>query len=524
MLSSRIQLLPAALADQIAAGEVVERPASVVKELIENALDAGAHRVDIEIERGGLSTIVVSDDGEGMSPADAHLALRRHATSKLRAAEDLFRLRSFGFRGEALPSIASISELTLTTRPTDADAGYVLVTRGGEVIEAGAAGAPRGTRVEVRALFAAVPARLKFQRAPGVEAAQVHDVVTRASLTAPGVHLRLRVDGRVALELPAHPSLAERARAISPRGSRGARFASLIHAEGPFLVEVHVAAPEAALHSTRRLHLLVNRRTVRDRGLFAAVQLGFGELIARGRYPIGVVSLSLPAAELDVNVHPQKLEVRMARAAEAQAAVRHAVARAVADGGFDAASTQRRAAAYGGPDDAAVALDELAFAAHDADDDRDPEARLDERGRVHALLVRLAAGQDGGPAAAPAAPAAPDYLGTLPGGYLVFAEDSGLALVDQHAASALVSLHEVDAELAATLADGGADEERELAVTMRAISPAVTLDADAACALYRGLRALAADGRVATLAEARWRGRRAHLRLPLSELLRRLDA
>ncbi len=226
-MPDRIQLLPAALADQIAAGEVVERPSSVVKELVENAVDAGAQRVEVEIERGGLERISVSDDGEGMSPEDAHLALRRHATSKLRRADELFALSSFGFRGEALPSIASISELVLTTRPRERTAAYELTVRAGEVQRAREVGAPPGTRVVVLGLFSNVPARLKFQKTISVEASHVVDALARLSLGATGVHLRLRVDGRVVLELPAESTLAGRAAAVLRRtGGRGLRVAS----------------------------------------------------------------------------------------------------------------------------------------------------------------------------------------------------------------------------------------------------------------------------------------------------------
>jgi DNA mismatch repair protein MutL len=493
----RIRLLPAALADQIAAGEVVERPASVLKELVENALDAGARRVEIAIERGGLGKITVRDDGEGMSAEDAQLCLRRHATSKLSSAEELFALASFGFRGEALPSIASVSTLRLTTRRAEDTAAWQLTVRAGRVDEAREVGAPSGTLVEVSELFANVPARLKFQRGAGVEAGHCVDTVLRLSLSRPEVYLRLRVDGRAALELPPHASLAERAGAILRRGST-ARVASARLEEGPVRVEVHVTAPEAALQTARRVHLVVNRRAIRDRGLLSAVQLGYGDLLPRGKHPLAVVSVELPPADLDVNVHPQKLEVRMARAAEVMAAVRHAVARAVAAGGFVLADAGR------GDDPSDVALiaaePELDY---DADDEGLP--RGDERGRAYELVRALAADEaariEASEPVVAATPTEPRYLGALPGGYVLFRDRAGLLVVDQHAAAGAV------AEAAG----------RPLSLDEPAWP---TLDAGAATSLLDQLITLERRAEL----PISFRGRRPLLRVTLAELWRRLEA
>ncbi|MES1208414.1 MAG: DNA mismatch repair endonuclease MutL, partial [Pseudomonadota bacterium] len=189
----RVRVLPPALADQIAAGEVVERPASVVKELVENALDAGARRVDVEIDGGGRRLIRVVDDGCGMAPDDARLALKRHATSKIAEADDLWRLSTFGFRGEALPSIAAVSRLTVATRPSDADAGFRLTVEAGLETEARETGMPVGTQVEVRDPFFNTPARAKFLKSESTEEANVYEAVLRLGLAHPEVHLRLRV-------------------------------------------------------------------------------------------------------------------------------------------------------------------------------------------------------------------------------------------------------------------------------------------------------------------------------------------
>src|SRR6266404_3973638 len=268
-----IHVLPPALADQIAAGEVVERPASVVKELVENALDAGATRVDIEVEAGGRRLIRVVDDGSGMSADDARLSLKRHATSKIASADDLWGLRTFGFRGEALPSIAAVSRLTLSTKTADAPSGVRLTVEAGTETEAREAGIPGGTQIEVRDLFFNTPARQKFLKSEATETANISEAVLRLGLAHPGVHLRLRAGGRVALDLPAHRDLAERVRAALAR-----RGASVLHeaagSEGGCTVRAFLAGPEEASTTARSTFLFVGGRAVRDRSLLHALALG----------------------------------------------------------------------------------------------------------------------------------------------------------------------------------------------------------------------------------------------------------
>src|SRR6476620_3378249 len=217
----KVRVLPPELADQIAAGEVVERPASVVKELVENALDAGARRIDIEIEGGGRRLVRVVDDVSGMEPDDARLALRRHATSKIVSADDLWGLRTFGFRGEALPSIAAVSRLTLSTRPPDAAVGFKLTVEAGVETDAREAGIPVGTQVEVRDLFFNTPARAECGKSEATETANVSEALLRLALAHPEAHLRLRVAGRVAMDLPPHRDAAERVRAALARRGAG---------------------------------------------------------------------------------------------------------------------------------------------------------------------------------------------------------------------------------------------------------------------------------------------------------------
>ena len=325
---SRIAVLPPELADQIAAGEVVERPASVVKELCENSIDAGAHRIEIDIDGGGRRFIRVADDGSGMTPAEARLALRRHATSKIRSADDLWGLGTFGFRGEALPSIAAVSRLTLATKMPGTTVGFRLTVEAGIETDAREAGIPDGTQIEIHDLFFNTPARLKFQKTEATETANVTEAVLRLALAHPEVHFRLRASTRQVLDLPAHRELGERVRAAFARRGAGALHEAR-GAEGGHDVRVFLAAPEEAATTARSTFLFVGRRFIRDRSLLHALALGYGALLEKGRYPLAALFLDVPGRDLDVNVHPQKMEVRFARAAEVYAAVRHVVAAGV---------------------------------------------------------------------------------------------------------------------------------------------------------------------------------------------------
>jgi len=304
----RIHRLPVDLANQIAAGEVVERPASVVKELVENALDAGATRVKVELEQGGVALVRVSDDGGGMPPEDAALALERHATSKIERKEDLFALHTFGFRGEALPSIASVSRLKLTTRGRDAAEGTEVAVEGGGQPRVRPSGAAMGTSVEVRDLFFNVPARRKFLKSTGTEAAHVSEAMLLAALSRPDVSFFLVRDGRAAREWLRVATRRERA----AQAIDGERLEVCLGERGPMRIEAHLAPPERARAGTVGLHLLVNGRPVRDRPLSRAVAQAYGSVLESGRYPVGVVYLDLPPDQVDVNVHPQKAEVRFA--------------------------------------------------------------------------------------------------------------------------------------------------------------------------------------------------------------------
>ena len=308
-----IRLLPPAVADRIAAGEVVERPASVVKELVENALDAGARRIAVALDGGGLERISVEDDGVGIAAEELPLAVERHATSKL-ADERLVEIATLGFRGEALPSIGAVARLSLVSRPRGAAEAAEIT------VEAGAKGSVRpaasgfGTRVVVRDLFYCAPARLKFLKSPRAETEAALAALRRLALVHPEVAFRVTVDGREVLALAAGDPFRRMADLL---GDEMARHAVAVGAErGALRLAGWVGPPSLTRATQADQHLAVNRRPVTDRLLRTALRVAYGDTIAVGRHPVAALSLQLPAEAVDVNVHPAKAEVRF-RDAEA---------------------------------------------------------------------------------------------------------------------------------------------------------------------------------------------------------------
>jgi DNA mismatch repair protein MutL len=324
----RIQLLSPGLVNQIAAGEVVERPASVVKELVENALDAGAGAIQVDVDEGGLALVRVADDGCGMGPDDALLALERHATSKLRDAEGLHAILTMGFRGEALPAIASVARLRLDTCDADGGPGTRLVVEGGAVVERGAIGRARGTTIEVRDLFFNTPARRKFMKSPAAEAGHATEAVIRLALARRDVGFTLRSGGRVVLASPAGATLADRALAALGREA-ASRLVAVDGVRGDLRVTGGVTAPDHSEATSRAAYLFVNGRFVRDRSVAHAVLRAYAGVLPPGRHPASILFVEMPPGRVDVNVHPQKLEVRFQDAREVIDAVHHAVAAAL---------------------------------------------------------------------------------------------------------------------------------------------------------------------------------------------------
>ena len=308
---ARIRILPDAVANQIAAGEVVERPASVLKELLENALDAGATRLEVAWDEGGKRLLEVADDGHGMGRDELYLALERHATSKVRTADDLNRLATFGFRGEALPSIASVSRFELWSAEKDGEGSRLRCEFG---VVKGVEPAPRakGTTVTVKDLFATLPARKRFLKSTDTEHAQAWATVVRMALATPAVHWTIRTDRGAAMQLP--PVTDPGARLGTLFGEKFSRLVPFRNGDGDRQVRGFLSPPSLSFRDRTHLHLFVNGRAVRDRLLLAALAEGWSGAFAKGAYPAAVIFLDLPPEEVDVNVHPTKAEVRFRHA------------------------------------------------------------------------------------------------------------------------------------------------------------------------------------------------------------------
>ena len=306
---SCIRILSDHLANQIAAGEVVERPASVVKELLENSLDASSTRITVQVEGGGTRLLRVVDDGMGMDGDDVLLCLERHATSKLQEESQLAAITTLGFRGEAIPSIASVSRLTLISRTVDGDIGTRAEVRYGTLHAVHEQGCARGTVVEVKTLFGNIPARKKFLKSARTELFHIEEVVKNLALAHPETAFELQVDGRTRCAYPTADSLEERMRAVFGYQDKVMPLTDAGNNDG-LTLDGFLCLPQSVSPSSARLRLLVNGRAVHDRMLRHAVIEGLQGFLMKGHTPAGVIRLSLPASEIDVNVHPAKLEIR----------------------------------------------------------------------------------------------------------------------------------------------------------------------------------------------------------------------
>ena len=332
-----IRVLPNEIASQIAAGEVVERPASVIKELIENALDAGARSINVDVEGGGRNLMRVSDDGEGIRAAEVELALERHATSKLVVADDLFAVRTLGFRGEALAAIASVSRMRLMTRVEDEESGTELRAEGGSVQRRTPIGAPRGTVISVENLFYNVPARLKFLKSDTAERRWITRYVTRLAMAYPDVRFQLRFDNRTNFQTTGSGNLRDVLTAIyTVKVSQemleiGVPRTLMEQGNGEITVGGFISPPALNRANRREISLIVNGRWIQDQRLNAAVLQAYHTLLMVGRYPIAVLVVQVPPQDLDVNVHPTKAEVRFRSGDQAFHAVSRAVRRTLLD-------------------------------------------------------------------------------------------------------------------------------------------------------------------------------------------------
>jgi DNA mismatch repair protein MutL len=325
-----IHILPEQVASQIAAGEVVERPASAIKELVENALDAGARSIEVEIERGGAGLITVTDDGSGMGREDAIIALRRHATSKIRDAADLNAIRTLGFRGEALAAIASVSRMVLRTRRPEDPVGVEIIATGGEIERVSECAIAPGTRIEVRELFFNTPARLKFLKTIATEQGAAAETIQRLAIVNYRVAFGLSADGRILAAIPRATSLMERLRQLF-----GAKIAAKMlpfdHRLGTSRAWGLAATSQESFATPRMVLTFVNGRAVRDRVIARAIMQAYTTLIPRGRHPAVALMLEMRPEELDVNVHPMKTEVRFRNSGAAFEMVYHALRARLAD-------------------------------------------------------------------------------------------------------------------------------------------------------------------------------------------------
>ena len=450
-----IRILPDELIDQIAAGEVIERPASVVKELVENSLDAGAHRIGIDIERGGIGLIRVRDDGRGMEAEEVGLALQRHATSKIASLEDLESVATLGFRGEALPSIASVSRLRLLTRTAGAAHAVEIQAEGATRAGIRPAAHVTGTTIEVRDLFFNVPARRKFVRSDATEAGHVIRLVERLALSRPDISFQLRNGERVVLDAPATDDSRQpvEARVRTIIGNDFLEQAlPFEHAAGPVWVGGWLGLPTASRGSADQQFWFVNGRSVRDRLLMSAVRLGYRDVLFHGRHPAYVLYLTLDPQMVDVNAHPTKLEVRFRDSRQVHDFVFRAVAEALSQTRPGVAEPPPGPVpAYAGTPQSSAAPARDLFSAMGASaprytPDRDPwqvVARLEQTAAAAGTPPALDDGDADRPLGTP--------LAQIRGTYILAQTAQGVVLVDMHAGHERVLYEQLKSQYAAGL-------------------------------------------------------------------------
>ena len=449
----KISVLPETLSNKIAAGEVIERPASVVKELVENALDAGSTRIIIEVEEGGLSLIQVSDNGAGMSHEDASLAIERYATSKISTDDDLFAIGTLGFRGEALPSIAAVSHFAMITRDADSDSGAEIRVEGGKIKSVSEVGAPQGTLISVKRLFFNTPARRKFLKAVSTEMSHIADTVAKMALGRPEVQFRVLHNDKVVKNWPIASRHLDRVADVLGREA-GRDLQAIELKRNGVAVSGWVSSPRSARRTSKGIYIFVNGRYVRDRTIQHAIFDGYAQRLVKGQFPIAVVFIRVPFDEVDVNVHPTKNEVRFVNPNQLHQAVKNAVAQTLYEtdrvnwlpsdrsdspapeqspqiaepvspfaGSRGRAEFGVRHGAWGmGHGDGVINSKGVTAAARD----RQPESSIEHpassgRGQQEALFDRRGFGSL-------------RVLGQLHNTYIVCESEAGLVLIDQHAA------------------------------------------------------------------------------------------
>jgi len=408
---SSIKVLPKDVADQIAAGEVVDRPSSIVRELVENSIDAGADRVVVELENGGKRLVKVSDNGCGLTREDLLLSIERHATSKIHEASDLFAIRSLGFRGEALPSIASVSRLKILSRPAEELVGHRLTVEDGGTPHIEESGAPAGTIVEVRDLFHSVAARRKFLRADRTETDHILDTVFRISLAYPQIGFKLDQAGRNLMNLPASQEQVPRLAVLM--GNPVARSMVKVDEQNEAVaIHAYLAPPEYARSRGDRLFVYVNGRNMRDRMITKAVMQGYGRRLMKGAYPQAVLFLEVEPTDVDVNVHPAKQEIRFHRVQPVFEMIAGCINRALSENFrmLDGVRPEER-------------IDDTSMHTRIAESETSYDARPSE-----VLSEKKASGEQ------VAMEEGPQVIGQLGNSYILCEDAKGLLMVDQHAA------------------------------------------------------------------------------------------
>lgn len=458
-MSPRIKILPENLTNKIAAGEVVERPASVVKELVENALDAGCGDLVVEIEQGGRKLIKVSDDGCGMTREDALLALERHATSKIATDADLFGLSTLGFRGEALPSIASVSRFTLATRESAQIEGTEIYAEGGRIKEVKSCGMAVGTVITVRNLFFNTPARLKFMKSSETEAGHVGDLLTRLAISRPQTRFTYSAEGRTVFRL-LPGDLLQRVTSLLG-GTIGKALYPVDFIDGPLSVSGLVASPDCSRSAASHLYTFINGRFIRDKVVQHAILQSYRNFLERGRYPVVVLFIGLPPGEVDVNVHPTKHEVRFREQARVHDGIVAAVESVLRSTPWLGKGRDPATPLSGARPDSPVSSARI-------------EGVREALTRYQPLPLRQGSFpvpppvQRGGRDAVPQLPVVPDIIdnkhatasasgyfsslaviGQYHGSYIVCQDETDLVLIDQHAAHERVAFERLKAQFAA---------------------------------------------------------------------------
>ena len=414
-----IRVLPEKVSTQIAAGEVIERPASVVRELLDNCIDADSDRIFIEIAKGGKRLIKVRDNGVGMNKDDLLLCLERHATSKIKSASDLFSIETFGFRGEALPSMASVSRMEITSRPKDQLVGYRVKIDGGKLKSIDETGSPAGTIVEVRDLFFNIPVRKKFLRAEKTETDHIVDVLSKIAL--PFLHIDFRLDDgeKTLLNLPISENDLNRLAILMGRNVAGS-MEYLDQQFNELKIKAYLASPDLSRSRGDRIFVYVNYRSVRDRLITRAVIEGYGQRLMKGRYPQAAIFIEMPPALVDVNVHPTKQEIRFRDGRRVYQAIVSSIGgvlgeqlHPIFDGPLDKGSIEYRETKEEQIPEWRVAEPERAYSGSGDESSKDSETLFQEQ-----YLVKQR----------------PQIIGQLRDTYILCQSDEGLLLVDQHAA------------------------------------------------------------------------------------------